>query len=154
MSTIHATSSARIDVPIDRVFAFLSDADRAMEWQSGLVRFEIHERDADGRALVATFESDAKVRTVKSVVRMRYEEPHGLSWKQERGDLRAASGHWLLEDLDGRATQATYALEVELGRLLATVIRGPLVGLLRDKMAGARPGELKRAVEAAVGTTA
>jgi hypothetical protein len=35
---------------------------------------------------------------------------------------------------------------VDLGRI-GLIIRGPVVGLLREQLAGARAGELKRAVE-------
>lgn len=150
MSRIRATASAHIEAPIDHVYAFLADADRATEWQGGLLRVDVHERDQHGRALVALFESDAKVRTVRSVASMQYDEPHHLSWRQESGDLKAAYGQWRLEALDAERTCATYSIEVELGRMLGAVIRGPLVGVLQDKMAAARPAELKRAVEATV----
>lgn len=41
----------------------------------------------------------------------------------------------------------TYSLEVDLGRMLSLVIRGPLVDLLRGMFVSARAGELKRAIE-------
>ena len=47
---------------------------------------------------------------------------------------------------DGR-TRATYSLEVDLGRMLGMVIRGPLVDLLRGNLVNARAGELKRTIE-------
>ena len=65
----------------------------------------------------------------------------------ERGDLKSAVGRWELEDLGGNRTRATYWLEVDLGRVLGLVIRGPLVDLLRGMMVDTRAGELKRAVE-------
>ena len=56
-------------------------------------------------------------------------------------------GSWKLEDLGGERTRATYSLEVELGRMLGMVIRGPLLDLLRDRLIKERAGELKRWVE-------
>ena len=47
---------------------------------------------------------------------------------------------------DGR-TRATYALEVDLGRMLGMVIRGPMVDALRGQLVNARAGELKARVE-------
>ena len=41
----------------------------------------------------------------------------------------------------------TYSLEVDLGRMLSLVIRGPLLDLLRRMFVSARAGELKRAIE-------
>jgi hypothetical protein len=105
------------------------------------------ERDDDGRAVLCQAEGDARIRTIQSVVRYRYDGPAALSWRQEQGDLKSAAGRWELEDLGGNRTRATYWLEVDLGRVLGLVIRGPLVDLLRDMMVGARAGELKQAVE-------
>jgi hypothetical protein len=56
-------------------------------------------------------------------------------------------GRWELEDLGGNRTRVACWLEVDLGRVLGVVIRGPLADLLRAMMVGARAGELKRAVE-------
>ena len=57
------------------------------------------------------------------------------------------NGSWQLEDLGDGRTRATYAIEADLGRMLGMVIRGPLVDLLRQMLAGARAGELKQRVE-------
>jgi len=42
-------------------------------------------------------------------------------------------------------------LEVDLGRVLSLVIRGPLVDLVRGMLVSARAGELKRAAESGRG---
>jgi hypothetical protein len=89
---------------------------------------------------------DAKVRTVKSTVRFTYDGPTRLTWRQEKGELKSVDGTWTLEDLGGNRTRARYDLEVDLGRMLGMVIRGPLVDLLRGMLVGARAGELKRAI--------
>jgi hypothetical protein len=56
-------------------------------------------------------------------------------------------GYWQLDAVDGDRTCATYSIEVELGRMLGMVIRGPLVDVLRHMLAGARAGELKKLAE-------
>jgi hypothetical protein len=80
-------------------------------------------------------------------VRFSYDPPTSLRWSQLKGELKSVEGSWELEELGSGKTRATYALEAELGRMLGMVIRGPLVDLLRDMLAGARAGELKRAIE-------
>jgi hypothetical protein len=70
-----------------------------------------------------------------------------LRWTQVKGELKSVEGRWDLEDLGGGRTRATYWLEVDLGRMLGMVIRGPLVDLLRANLVNARAGELKRAIE-------
>jgi hypothetical protein len=96
---------------------------------------------------VCESESDAKVRTVKSTVRFVYDGPTVLTCRQEKGELKSVDGSWRLEDLGSGRTRATYDLEVDLGRMLGMVIRGPLVDLLRGTLVRSRAGELKRAVE-------
>jgi hypothetical protein len=107
----------------------------------------VHERDDEGRATVCESRSDAKVRTVNSIVRLAYDAPTRLTWTQERGDLKSIEGSWVLEDLGRGRTRATYSLVVDPGGVLGMVFRGPVASLARDMLVGSRPGELKRAVE-------
>jgi ribosome-associated toxin RatA of RatAB toxin-antitoxin module len=148
MPPITGSSSAVINAPLDRVWALVEDVEKAPEWQGGMKAIRVLERDSDGRATLCETESDAKVRTVKSTVRFEYEAPTTLSWTQEKGELKSVEGSWELEDLGSGRTRATYKLDADLGRMLGMVIRGPLVDLLREMLAGARAGELKRAIEA------
>lgn len=144
---IDGSSSAEIDVPIAAVWAVVEDVERAPEWQGGMRALRAIERDADGRGLVCEVDVDGRVRTLHSTVRFSYEPPTRLSWTQQRGDFKAVRGAWDLVELDTGRTRARYSIEVDLGRL-GFVIRGPLVGLLRAELAGARAAELRRAVEA------
>jgi ribosome-associated toxin RatA of RatAB toxin-antitoxin module len=147
MANLTGSSTADIDAPLERVWALVEDVEKAPEWQGGLKALRALERDGQGRANLCESESDAKVRTIKSVVRFSYEEPTRLSWKQEKGELKSVSGSWQLEDLGGDRTRATYSLEVDLGRMLGMLIRGPLVDGLRAMLVNARAGELKKRIE-------
>ncbi len=149
MANLDGSSTAEIDAPLDHVWTVVEDVETAPEWQGGLKGMHALERDADGRAVLCEVATDAKVRTIKSTVRFDYEgAPGQLTWDQEKGELKSVHGSWELEDLGNGRTRATYALEVDLGRMLSMVIRGPLVGLLRDNLVGARAGELKKRAEA------
>jgi ribosome-associated toxin RatA of RatAB toxin-antitoxin module len=147
MASITGSSTAEIRAPIDTVWALVEDVERAPEWQGGLKAMHALKRDGDGQAILCETESDAKVRTIKSTVRFSYNGPTTLSWTQEKGELKSVDGRWELEDLGGERTRATYKLDVELGRMLGMIIRGPLVDLLRDMLVSARAGELKKAIE-------
>jgi uncharacterized membrane protein len=151
MAMLSGSSTAEIDAPLEQVWALVEEVERAPEWQGGLKAMRALERDGEGRAIVCQTESDAKVRTIKSTVRFTYNGPTTLSWRQEQGELRSLAGRCELEDLGGNRTRATYSLEVDLGRVLGLVIRGPLVDLLRGMFVSARAGELKRAVESGRG---
>ena len=147
MAMLTGSSTAEVDAPLEQVWAFVEDVQRAPDWQGGLKGMHVLERDGDGHAIVCQTESDAKVRTIKSTVRFTYDGPTTLTWSQEKGELKSVDGRWELEDLGGNRTRATYSLEVDLGRMLSLVIRGPLVDLVRGMLVSARAGELKRAVE-------
>jgi carbon monoxide dehydrogenase subunit G len=147
VAPLTGSSTAAIDAPLEQVWALVEDVEAAPGWQGGLKGIRVLERDDQGRAMVCEVESDAKVRTVKSTVRFSYDPPTTLRWIQEKGELKSVTGSWELEQLGSGRTRATYMLEAELGRMLGLVIRGPLVDLLREMLAGARAGELKRAIE-------
>jgi carbon monoxide dehydrogenase subunit G len=144
---ITGSSTAEIDTPLERVWALIEDVEAAPKWQGGLKEMRGLERDGDGRATLCESETDAKVRTVHSTIRFTYDSPTRLSWSQEKGDLKSVEGSWKLEDLGDGRTRATYNIDADLGRMLGMVIRGPLVGVLRDMLAGARAGELKKWAE-------
>ena len=92
-------------------------------------------------------ETDARVRRLGSTLRFSYDEPTRIAWEQEDGDLKSVEGSWMLDDLGGGRTLATYSMTVDLGRMLGMVIRGPLVGVLRGQLVESMPGKLKEFVE-------
>ena len=147
MAPLTGSSTAEIHAPLDQVWALVEDVERAPDWQGGLKSMHALERDDEGRPTRCEAETDAKVRTVKSVVRFTYDGPQRLTWTQEKGDLKSVNGSWELEDLGSNRTRATYSIEADLGRTLGMLVRGPIVDVLRHMLAGARAGELKQAIE-------
>jgi carbon monoxide dehydrogenase subunit G len=149
MANLIGSSTAEIDAPRDIVWALVQDVESAPDWQGGLKALRALERDDDGRPFRCETETDAKVRSVKSIVRFAYDDPGELRWSQEKGDLKSVQGSWRLEDLGGERTRATYSIDVDLGRTLGMLVRGPIVDVLRHMLAGARAGELKKRIESA-----
>ncbi len=147
MGKLNGSSTAEIDAPLSEVWALVEDVERAPEWQGGLKDLEALERDDAGRVTLCESETDAKIRSVKSIVRFEYQGPTALRWEQVKGELKSVDGRWELEEIDQGRTRATYWLEVDLGRMLGMVIRGPLVDVLRGMLVNARAGELKQAIE-------
>ncbi len=147
MAPMTGSSTAEIHAPLEQVWALVEDVERAPDWQGGLKSMHAIDRDEEGHAIRCEAETDAKVRTVKSVVHFTYAGPTQLTWTQEKGDLKSVEGSWELEDLGGDRTRATYSIEVDLGRKLGMLVRGPIVDVLRHMLAGARAGELKKAIE-------
>jgi carbon monoxide dehydrogenase subunit G len=147
MGNLTGSSTAEINAPLDEVWKLVEDVEKAPDWQGGLKDLEALERDGEGRATLVESASDAKVRTIKSTVRFTYDGPTRLTWSQVKGEMKSVEGSWDLEDLGDGRTRATYSLEVDLGRMLSMVIRGPLVDAVRGMLVGARAGELKQAIE-------
>jgi hypothetical protein len=147
MGTIEGSASAEIEAPIGEVYEAAADVEGSPRWQPEIKVAECIERDADGNQALVHMETDAKVRRLNAEMRFSYESPTRIAWSQEGGDLKSVDGSWVLEDLGGGRTRATYWMEVDLGRVLGMVIRGPLVGVLRGQLVESMPGKLKRFVE-------
>lgn len=147
MARMGGSAEAEIDAPIEQVWALVEDVLAAPEWQGGLVSVSALERDDDGRPTLVESISDIKVRQVKTQVRFSYDPPARLSWTQEKGDLKSVEGSWVLEDLGGARTRATYTLDSDPGRVLGMLIRGPVEAAARAVLVNARPGELKARIE-------
>lgn len=146
MSNLSGSAHAEIAAPIERCYEIAADVDNIADWQGGVTDVDVLERDSEGRALVAEIHNDAKVRTVKVRVRFSYDPPNGLSWRQEKGDLKALEGSWAFE-ATGATTRATYTLDIDSGRVLGMLVRGPVEGRVRDLMVNARPQQLKTRAE-------
>jgi ribosome-associated toxin RatA of RatAB toxin-antitoxin module len=148
MGTVDGSASAEIEAPIEAVFAIAADVEGSPRWQPEIKLAECLERDGGGNQVLVRMETDAKVRTLGSTIRFDYERPTRIGWEQEEGELKSVEGSWELEDLGDGRTRATYRLEVDLGRMLGMVIRGPIVGILRGQLIDSMPEKLKRFVEA------
>jgi uncharacterized membrane protein len=149
VGTISGDHSVEIDAPIQRCFDIAADIENAPVWQGSLRDAEVLERDADGRAELVETESDAKVKTVKALLRFSYVEPTDIRWEQEKGDTKSLVGWWKLEDLGGDRTRATYALEADPGRMLGLLLRGPVEDQVRNFLLGNAADGLKQQAEAA-----
>ncbi len=149
MGTIKGDRSVEIDAPIERVYEIAADIANSAEWQGSLKDVEVLERDAEKRPLLVATESDAKVKTVKAVLRFSYDPPTGLSWVQEKGDTKSLVGSWAFEDLGSDRTRAVYALEADPGRMLGMLLRGPAETAVRDFLLGNAADGLKAKAEGA-----
>ena len=147
MGVIKGDRSVEIDAPIERCFEIAANIEAAPEWQGSLQDVEVLERDGDKRAMLVETKSDAKVKSVRAVLRFSYEEPTRIEWIQEKGDTKALRGWWEFEDLGSDRTRATYALETDPGRVLGMLLRGPAETAVRDFLLGGAAEGLKRQAE-------
>ena len=147
MGVIKGDKSVEIDAPIERCYEIAADVENAVEWQGSLKDVEVLERDGDRRPVLVETESDAKVKTVRAVLRFSYEPPTAIRWVQEKGDTKSLTGSWEFEDLGGGRTRATYGLEADPGRMLGMLLRGPAEAKVRDFLLGNAAEGLKQRAE-------
>lgn len=147
MGHITGDRSVEIDAPIERCFEIAADIQNAPDWQGSLKDVEVLEKDGDGRAELVETETDAKVKTVKALLRFSYVEPTEIHWEQEKGDTKSLVGWWELEDLGGGRTRATYGLDADPGRMLGLLLRGPVEGQVRNFLLGGAAEGLKQRAE-------
>jgi uncharacterized membrane protein len=147
MGQIKGDRTVEIDAPIERCYEIAADVENATEWQGSLKDVEVLERDGDRRPMLVETESDAKVKSVRAVLRFSYEPPTGIRWVQEKGDTKSLQGWWSFEDLGGGRTRATYGLEADPGRVLGMLLRGPAETRVRDFLLGNAAEGLKQKAE-------
>lgn len=129
MSDLDGTRSAEIAAPRERCFAIAADLDHVPEWHGAMTSVEVIERDSDGRATLVDSELDAAVTKLRMRLRFSYDEPSGVRWTRESGDLSSLEGSWRFEEAGDGLTRATYKLEIGVTRRLAMLIktvRGPM----------------------------
>jgi uncharacterized membrane protein len=149
MGAIRGERLVEIDAPAERCFAIAADIERAPAWQAALEDVDVLARDGDGRAESVDAAFDARVRTIRTRLRFEYQPPTRIEWRQERGDVKALHGWWHFEDLGDGRTAATYGLEVDPGRMLGLLLRGPTEGKVRDFLLGGAAEGLKARAEGA-----
>jgi ribosome-associated toxin RatA of RatAB toxin-antitoxin module len=127
-------------------FDALLEFETYSDWQSGVRSCRVLERDAAGRGSLIETSIDAKLRTVRYVLRYNYDEPRRIWWDYVEGDVKSIEGAYTLDVLDG-GTRATYEVGVDVGFF----VPGPIRKLLGETMLRRSVRELKERVEAAGG---
>ena len=107
---IEGSATTVIEAPIAEVFGVAADVEGSPRWQPEIKVAECEEHGPNGEQVLVHIETDAKVRTLTSEMRFSYDEPDGLSWVQEEGDLKSVEGSWEFEDL-GDGTNARDLLD-------------------------------------------
>ncbi|MEO6496063.1 MAG: SRPBCC family protein [Solirubrobacteraceae bacterium] len=118
----------------------LLDFDSYPDWQSAVKSAEVLEHGSDP---VVEFRVDAKIKTIRYVLRYHPEPPSRLWWEYVDGDVRSVAGEYELSDLGDGTTRATYRLEVDPGRF----VPGPVKKALTDGVMRTSVRELKARIE-------
>ena len=147
MGMIHASHTVEIDAPRDRVYDVAADVPGAVAWNPATEKVDVIESDREGRAELVDVEADAMVKKSKSTLRFTYDPPNGLSWTQEKGEVKSLDGRWELTELDANRTRAAYILDFDPGRMLGMLLRGPVEGKVKEFLTKGAAEGLKKHVE-------
>lgn len=148
MGELEASWTVEIDATRERCFEIAADVEGAPRWQGSLKAVDVIERDAEKRPRLVETVSDAKVKDAKAILRFDYDPPGGLSWEQEKGDVKWLVGSWEFEELDRDRTRATYRLRADPGRVFGLLLRGPVEGKVKEFLTKGAAEGLKREAEA------
>ena len=85
------------------------------------------------------------MRTTKQRLRFSYDEPTGMSWDQEKGDVKSLSAAGRSPSSAPTGPSAVYELRVDPGRMLGMLLRGPVEGKVKEYLTKGAAEGLKRA---------
>ena len=127
-----ATRAVVINTPVEKVFAVIKDYERYPEFLPEVKSTRLSNRRGD--EVDVLYEVDV-LKRIRYTLRLKEEPPNRISWTFVEGEvMRDNRGHWLLEDLGGGKTRATYNIEMKLGPLVPKSIVNVLVDSSLPKM--------------------
>jgi len=147
MSAKRAEHSAEIAAARERCFQELLEYETFPAWQRAVKSVDVLSRDDEGRGRDVEFQIDAKVRSVRYVLRYAYRPPEWIGWEYVEGDVKDVGGEFVFEQADDGVTLATYRLTLDAGVWLP----GPIQRLLSDQVMKGAVEDLKRRVEGPYG---
>jgi uncharacterized membrane protein len=148
---LEASWTVEIEAPRERCFDIAADIEGAPKWQRTLEAVDVIERDAEKRARIVETVSDAKVKKATAILRFDYQPPTGISWEQEKGDVKSLVGSWEFEELGPERTRATYSLRADPGRVMGMLLRGPVEGKVKEALTRGAAEGLKEEAESRAG---
>jgi uncharacterized membrane protein len=151
MGELEASWTVEIEAPRERCWEIAADIEGAPKWQGTLEKVDVIERDGEKRPRIVETVSDAKVKKATAILRFDYQPPEGITWEQEKGDVKSLVGSWEFEELDPDRTRATYALRADPGRVMGMLLRGPVEGKVKEALTRGAAEGLKGEAEGKTG---
>jgi ribosome-associated toxin RatA of RatAB toxin-antitoxin module len=144
MSKNRATHSEAAHATPQQCFDAITDFETYPEWNSGLERCTVLERDDQGRGSLVEMVLNLKLRTIRYTLRYDYSgAPHHLSWRSVDGDVKLIDGDYMFEDAGDGTTRMTYSVDVDFGMF----VPGPVKSMLKTVTVRNAVRELKSRVE-------
>jgi ribosome-associated toxin RatA of RatAB toxin-antitoxin module len=146
LGALIGSASAEIAAPLQAVYAAVSNVTGYVDWHPGLDAVRVLAHDRWGRQALVRIEMTRGGRRMRSDLRFSYEPGVRVSWRQERGDANRFEGTWTLQRVRRGVVLATYAIELDLGRLLGLMTSGPLGSRAHERFIDPMPLRLSHHV--------
>jgi ribosome-associated toxin RatA of RatAB toxin-antitoxin module len=128
-------------------YAVVADLERYPDWQEFLRSVTVRERDAAGRAALVEAQADAKVTTLRLVLRCTYEPGRRVTWRSEGGDVKSLAGAFDVQERSPDGARVSFRLDVDPGRKLGLLLRGPVADRVRDLALDGMLNDLRRRLD-------
>lgn len=127
-----ASRSITINVPIEKLFDVIADAERYPEFLPEVKSIRVTNRQ--GAECDVHYVAEV-MKQIKYTLHIKEERPNRLSWTFVEGEfMRDNRGSWELKDLGNGTTHATYNIEVTVGPLVPKSIVTALVDTTLPKL--------------------
>lgn len=138
-----AKHTAIAAAPVQACFDAITDFASYADWVGSVKSVSVLE---DGPEPLVEFRVDAKVRTIRYVLRYHMEPPQRVWWDYVEGDAKSVEGEYRFEpDPASGGTRLTYELAIDPGVFLP----GPVKKILVEHVMKGSVDDLVRRVEAA-----
>ncbi|GAC1362617.1 MAG: hypothetical protein NVSMB32_03180 [Actinomycetota bacterium] len=135
MSVESGSETIDIKATPQRILAVVTDVDAYPKWNDEFKEAKVLDRDAQGRPSRASFELDAKIKTVRYNLAYTYPDG-GISWQNEEGgDVKLIKGSYQFSQ-SGPTTTVTYNFEIDPGFPVPAFIRRQAVKMIVSRALG------------------
>ena len=135
MTAESGSESIEIKASPERILQVVSEIDSYPKWMDEFKEATVLERDDRHRPTRASFELDAKIKTVRYVLKYSYPEG-GVAWENEEGgDVKLVKGSYTLVP-SGDVTTVNYQFEIDPGFPVPGFIRRQAVKMIVTRALG------------------
>ncbi|MBP9115357.1 MAG: SRPBCC family protein [Acidimicrobiia bacterium] len=123
--TEHASGEININSKMSKVLEILLELDEYPSWIQDIISIDVHSRDSQGRAILATMKTNAMGRSIEQTHQYSYDNyPSEISWKFIKGDMVSSLiGSYKLEQLNNDEVKVIYNLDIDLTSSLPGFIK-------------------------------
>jgi ribosome-associated toxin RatA of RatAB toxin-antitoxin module len=135
MSVEAGSETIDIKATPERILSVVSDIEAYPKWNDEFKEAKTLDRDGQGRPARASFELDAKIKTVRYILAYSYPDG-GIAWENEEGgDVKLIKGSYQFAQA-ADTTTVTYNFEIDPGFPVPSFIRRQAVKMIVSRALG------------------